>query len=194
MEWLLLRPWITAFKALYAENANPTTSLLALEGVKCLAGSNPIIVNTLLDPYARTAVQYRAFLSDFCFGSVGIALHHKLWDTLDRSFNLPHSETHTTILSRISTYNAPSIPKIMKRRPEVLSESNRDAIHGLNVLLRKLDVKRGLADFGFKGDDIDKAADFAVKSSYYNPWKIERGAIRELIGRAYVGKDVRADF
>ena len=179
---------------MYAENANPITSLLALEVVKCLAESLPIIVNAPSDLYTRTAVQYGAFLCGFCLGSVGMALHHKLCHTLGGSFNLPHSETHTIILPHVLAYNAPSIPKIMERLAEVLPESNGDAIHGLNVLLRKLNVKRGLADFGFKEDDIDKAADLAVKSPYYNPRKIERGAIRELIRRAYVGEDARADF
>lgn len=179
---------------MYAENTNPIICLLALEGVKCLAESLPVILNSPLDLHARSAAQYGAFLSGLCLGSVGMALHHKLCHTLGGSFNLPHSETHTIILPHALAYNAPSIPKIMERLAEVLPESNGDAIHGLNVLLRRLGVKRGLAELGFKEGDIDKAADITVRNPYYNPRKIERGPIRELIRRAYAGEDAKADF
>jgi alcohol dehydrogenase class IV len=82
----------------------------------------------------------------------------------------------------------------MERFAEVLLESNGDAIHGLNVLLTKLGVKRGLKEFGFKEENIDKAADIAVRNPYCNPWAIERGPIRELIRRAYAGEDAGADL
>ncbi|TGO50563.1 hypothetical protein BOTNAR_0388g00040 [Botryotinia narcissicola] len=139
-----------------------------MEGVKCLAEPLPIIVNTPSNLYNRTAIQHRAFFSDVCLGSVVIALHNKHCHTLDRSFNLPHSVTHTIIFSHILEYNAPSISKIIERLGEFMLESNGGAIHGLNVLLRKLDVEHGLADFGFKEDGIDKTADLTVESSYYN--------------------------
>jgi len=46
----------------------------------------------------------------------------------------------------------------MKKIAEVLPGSDGDAIKGLNLLLEKLHVKRGLKDFGFKEEDVDKAA------------------------------------
>ncbi len=107
---------------------------------------------------------------------------------------MPHSEKHTIILPHALAFNAPSIPEVMKRLAEVLPGGDRDAIHGLNVLLTKIDVKRGLKEYGFKEEDIDKAADIAVKNPYYNPRKIERGPVRELIRRAYAGEDARADL
>lgn len=107
---------------------------------------------------------------------------------------MPHAETHTIVLPHALAYNAPKIPKVMKQLADVLPESNGDAIHGLNVLLTKLKVKRGLKDFGFKEEDIDKAAEIAVGNPYWNPRDIEKAPIRELIRRAYAGEPARADL
>lgn len=82
----------------------------------------------------------------------------------------------------------------MKKLAEALPESNGDAIHGLNVLLEKLQVKRGLKDFGMKEEDIDKAADIAVSNPYWNPREIQREPIRELIRRVWAGEPARADL
>jgi alcohol dehydrogenase class IV len=123
-----------------------------------------------------------------------MALHHKLCHTLGGSFNLPHAETHTIVLPHALAYNAPAIPSVMGKLAAVLPGSDGDAIRGLNVLLENLGVKRDLKSYGFKEEDVDKAADIAVSNPYYNPRKIERGPIRELIRRAYAGEPARADL
>lgn len=107
---------------------------------------------------------------------------------------MPHAETHTIILPHALAYNAPAIPEVMKQLAEALPESSGDAIHGLNVLLARLGVKRGLKDYGFKKNDIDKAADIAVGNPYYYPRRIGRGLVEDMIRRAYAGEDARADL
>ena len=181
-------------EALYAQNANPIISLLALQGVKALAESLPIIADSPNDVAARSKAQYGAWLCGLCLGSVGMALHHKLCHTLGGSFNMPHAETHTILLPHTLAYNAPKIPEVMQELANVLSGSNGDAIHGLNLLLKRLNVKRGLKDLGFREVDIDKAATIAVSNPYYNPRAIEVEPIRELIRRAYAGEEARADL
>jgi alcohol dehydrogenase class IV len=181
-------------EALYSETTNPIISLLALQGVKALAVSLPIIVNSPSDLAARSQAQYGAWLCGLCLGSVGMALHHKLCHTLGGSFNMPHAETHTIILPHALAYNAPKIPEVMNQLANVLPGSNGDAIYGLNLLLIRLNVKRALKDFGFRESDIDKAAKIAVSNPYYNPRAIEEDLIRELIRRAYAGEDARADL
>ena len=107
---------------------------------------------------------------------------------------MPHAETHTIILPHALAYNAPAVPAAMAKLAEVLPDSNGDAIHGLNVLLTKLKVKRGLKDFGFKEEDIDRAAAIAVANPYWNPREVEKAPIRELIRRAWAGEEARADL
>lgn len=106
---------------------------------------------------------------------------------------MPHAETHTIILPHALAYNAPAIPKVMNKLANVLPESDGDAIKGLNVLLRRLQVKRGLKDFGFKEEDIDRAAEIAVENPYWNPRTIEKEPIRELLRRAWAGEEARVD-
>ncbi|KAG4436083.1 hypothetical protein IFR05_008439 [Cadophora sp. M221] len=166
----------------------------ALEGIKALATSLPTIIASPSDITARTNAQYGAWLCGVCLGSVGMALHHKICHTLGGSFSMPHAETHTIVLPHALAYNTPKIPEAMKKLAEVLPESDGDAIRGLNVLLGKLGVKRGLKEFGFKEEDVDRAADIAVANPYWNPRPVEREAIRELIRRAVVGEDAKADF
>lgn len=123
-----------------------------------------------------------------------MSIHHKLCHALGGSFNLPHAETHTAVLPHAISFNAPSIPKAMKQLADVLPDSNGDAIHGLNLLLTKLKVKRGLKNFEMKEENIDKAAEIAVSNSYWNPRAIEHTSIRELIRRAWAGEPARADL
>ncbi|CAH0050577.1 unnamed protein product [Clonostachys solani] len=110
------------------------------------------------------------------------------------SFNLSHAETHTALLPHALSYNALKVPEAMRRLALVLPGSNGDAIHGLNVLLAKLQVSTRLRDLGMKEEDIDRAADIATSNSYWNPREIERGPIRELIRRAWAGEPARADL
>ena len=168
--------------------------LLAQEGIKALVEALPDIVQDPSSQAARSKALYGAWLCATCLGSVGMALHHKLCHTLGGSFNLPHAETHTIVLPHALSYNAPKIPEAMKQLAVALPESDGDAIQGLNVLLTKLKVKRGLKDFGMKETDIDRAADIAVSNPYWNPREIEKGPIRELIRRCWAGEDARADL
>lgn len=184
-----------AVEALYARNTNPIINLLAIEGTRSLASALPAIV---ADPSssteARSAALYGAWLCGTCLGSVGMSLHHKLCHTLGGSFGLPHAETHTAVLPHALAYNAPKISEAMARLAEALPGSEGDAIRGLNVLLEKLQVKRGLREFGFREEDVDRAADIAVGNPYWNPREVERAPVRELIRRVWAGEPARADL
>lgn len=181
-------------EALYARNTNPVINLMAIEGTRALASSLPEIVKNPSSQPARSLALYGAWLCGTCLGSVGMSIHHKLCHTLGGSFNLPHAETHTAVLPHAISYNAPNIPEAMQKLADVLPESNGDAIHGLNVLLEKLKVKRGVKDFGMNEEDVDKAADIALSNAYWNPRAIERTPIRELIRRVWAGEPARADL
>ncbi|KAJ6156207.1 hypothetical protein N7497_005092 [Penicillium chrysogenum] len=171
-----------AVEALYAYNTNPIIDLMAVEGIRALASVLPQIVK---DPSSRSARS---------LALVGMSIHHKLCHTLGGSFNLPHAETHTAVLPHAISYNATVVPTAMKKLAEALPESNGNAIHGLNVLLEKLQVKRDLKYYGLKEGDIDKAAEAVAGSSYWNPREIEKEAIRELIRRVWAGEPAKADF
>ncbi|KAH7024076.1 hypothetical protein EDB80DRAFT_699186 [Ilyonectria destructans] len=183
-----------AVEALYAQNSNPIINMFAEKGVEALASALPQLIENPTLQSARSSALYGAWLCGVCLGNVGMSLHHKLCHTLGGSFNLPHAETHTIVLPHALAYNAPKIPGAMRALASVLPESNGDAVAGLNVLLTKLKVQRGLKALGMKESDIDKAADIAVSKPYWNPRDIERAEIRELIRRAWAGEEARSDL
>jgi alcohol dehydrogenase class IV len=182
-------------EALYATNANPVTSLLALEGIRALAVALPQIVENSSSAEARQLALYGAWLCGACLGTVGMSLHHKLCHTLGGTFNLPHAQTHTIVLPHALAYNFPGLsPDVQKRLGDAFPDSNGDPIVGLNVLLEKLKVERGLKAYGMKEEDIDKAADLAVANPYANPRKVERDGVREVIRRAWAGEPAKQDL
>lgn len=185
-----------AFEALYAENANPITTLMAKEGIKALAQSLPIIVQNPAAKDARSSALYGAWLCATTIGSptIGPGLHHKLCHAIAGSFGLPHSDTHAVILPHALAYNAPNVQQAMQSIAECLPDSGGDAIRGLNMLLTRLGVPRGLKDLGFREGDIEKAADIAVSKPYPNPRQLDRDKIGELIRRAWAGEEARADL
>ncbi|MGY3233513.1 maleylacetate reductase [Bradyrhizobium sp. USDA 4472] len=175
-----------AVEALYARDTNPVTSLMAEEGIRALARALPAIAAKPDDRGARSDALYGAWLCGVCLGTVGMALHHKLCHTLGGTFDLPHAETHTIVLPHALAYNAPVVPDAMARIARAIGAS--DASQGLFELAKRLGAKVALRDIGMPESGIDKAADLAVTNAYWNPRPLERGAIRDLIARAWAGE------
>ncbi len=174
-----------AVEALYAKDRNPIISLMAEEGIRALSGALPRIMDDPADGEARAAALYGAWLCGLCLGSVGMALHHKLCHTLGGTFDLPHAETHAVVLPHATAYTAPAAPEAMGRIARALGA--QDAAQGLFDLSGRLGVGRALRDLGMPQDGIERAADLAVQNPYWNPRPIERGAVRDLIARAWAG-------
>lgn len=173
-------------EALYAEDANPIISLMAEEGIRALARSLPIIVGEPRNQDARANALYGAWLAGMSLGAVGMALHHKLCHTLGGTFNLPHAETHTAILPHAVAYNAAAAPEAIARVARALGVSS--AADGLYDLAIAAGAKMALKDFGLRETELDRAAELAIQSPYYNPRPITREGIRELLDNAYHGR------
>jgi maleylacetate reductase len=175
-----------AVEGLYAQDANPITSLMAEEGVRALAHGLPRVKQNPEDFGARTDCLYGACLCGIVLGSVGMALHHKLCHTLGGTWNLPHAETHTVVLPHAVAYNAAAAPEAMARAARALSATS--AAQGLYDLARSLGAPLALKDIGMRESDLDRAADLATTAPYWNPRPIERAAIRGLLDNAYFGR------
>jgi alcohol dehydrogenase class IV len=178
-------------EALYAEDANPVISALAVESIAALGRALPLIAESPTDRDARSEAQYGAFLAGACLGSVGMALHHKLCHTLGGRFDLPHAETHTIVLPHTLAYNAPAAPKAVARMASALCVEN--APGGLFDLSRKVGAPRALKEIGMPEEGIDEATDLALSNPYWNPRPLERQGIRNLIARAWAGEEPLAD-
>ena len=173
-------------EALYAQDANPIISLIAEEGIRALSQGLPLVVKEPRNLEARSDMLYGAWLAGASLGAVGIALHHKLCHTLGGSFNLPHAETHTVVLPHAVAYNASAAPEAIARVERAMQVPSAAA--GLYDLAASTGAPLSLKQIGMKEQDLDRAADIAVQSPYWNPRPIERSAIRRLLDEAFFGR------
>ena len=157
---------LATVEALYGQNTNPLTFIVAQEGVRALATSLPKIMQESLSHSARRDALCGAWLCGSCLGTVSMSLHHKLCRPLVGSLDLSHAETHTVVLPHVLSYVALNIPQAMGRLAQVLPDSKGDAIRGLNVFLTKLEVRRSLRELGMKREDIGRAAEIAMTKAY----------------------------
>ena len=158
-------------EGLYAQDANPIISLLALEGIRALARSLPIVVKEPDNIEAHSDALYGAWLGGTVLGGVGMAIHHKLCHTLGGSFNLPHAEVHTVILPYAIAYNQGAVPEVLAQAAEALdAKPRRKGIYDLSV---KIGAPVALKDIGMPLEGLDRAAEIATQNPYYNPRPVD---------------------
>ncbi|MBV9626654.1 MAG: maleylacetate reductase [Xanthobacteraceae bacterium] len=175
-----------AAEGLYAEDANPIMSLMAEDGIRALAHGLPAIVKNPKDLEARSECLYGAWLCGAVLGAVGMALHHKLCHVLGGTWNLPHAETHTVVLPHALAYNADAAPDAMRRLERALGAPR--AAQGVYDLMKALGAPLALKDIGMKQAELDRAAELATTSPYFNPRPIDRQGIRALLDNAFSGR------
>ncbi len=174
-----------AVEALYAQDTNPVTTLMAEEAIRALASALPVIVQNPRDAEARSDALYGAWLCGICLGTAGMVLHHKLCHILGGTFDLPHAETHTVVLPYATAYNAAAAPEAMKRLARALN--TEDPVRGLYDLERSLKAPASLKELGMPESGLDKAAELALANRYWNPRPLEKSAIRALLADAWAG-------
>jgi alcohol dehydrogenase class IV len=175
-----------AVEALYAKEANPVVSNFAEQGIAALGRALPRIVAEPTDRDARSDALFGAWACGSCLGAVGMSLHHKLCHVLGGSFGLPHAETHTVILPHAAAYNAGAAPAALDRVARALGA--HEAAGALFDLAAKHGAPTSLRQIGMSESDLDRAADVAMQSAYWNPRPLERGPIRALLDDAYHGR------
>lgn len=179
-----------AVEALYARDANPLTSSLALQGIEAFATSLPLIAQQPQHREARSDALYGAWLCGVCLSQVGMALHHKLCHTLGGAFNLPHAQTHAVVLPHAVAYNSKAAPQAMRQIARSLAVEN--AAQGLFDLAVKLGAPTSLQSLGMPESELARAAELACANPYWNPRPIERVAIQSLLEDAFFGRRPQA--
>lgn len=177
-------------EALYAQDANPVTSMIAEEGLRAIAASLPAAAAPGAGVDARGEVLYGAWLAGLALNGASMAIHHKLCHTLGGSFGLPHAETHAVVLPYAIAYVRDAVPQAMARIRRALGRFDAgDAARGLRALGAAVGAPASLRELGLPADGPDRAAELAVKAPYWNPRPVERDAIRDLLQRAFDGAE-----
>jgi maleylacetate reductase len=168
-----------AVEALYAEEINPVTTMMAEEGIRALSRGMLAVAKDPRDLDGRRDCLYGAWLCGSVLGTTSMALHHKLCHVLGGSWNLPHAEAHTIVLPHAVAYNYSAAPDAMKRIERAM---------GIFDLMRQLNAPVALKEIGMKHDDLDRAASLVMQGPYYNPRPTDRESIFRLLDDAFFGK------
>ena len=175
-----------AAEALYAQNGNPITAMMAEEGIRAMAQGIERVVSKPRDEGGRSDCLYGAWLCGAVLGTSSMALHHKLCHVLGGSWNLPHAETHTVILPHAIAFNQAAAPDAMRRIARALNATS--AAEGLFGLVKRLGAPLSLAEIGMKRGDLDRAASLVMTQPYYNPRPVTQEGVRALLEDAFLGR------
>ncbi|MEO0542635.1 MAG: maleylacetate reductase [Pseudomonadota bacterium] len=174
-----------AAEALYAQNRNPVSTLLSVEGIKAFHASLGRVIANPNDLEARGETLYGAWLCGTVLGQVGMALHHKLCHTLGGSFDLPHAETHAVVLPHALAFNARAASAELAPITDIFGGEN--AGHAMHSFATDAGAPLSLQGLGLSENDLDRAAELAVEKPYWNPQPVTRADIRTLLQAAWEG-------
>jgi alcohol dehydrogenase class IV len=175
-----------AVEALYAEEPNPITAMMAEDGIRALTRGMPAILKNPHDVAGRSDCLYGAWLCGSVLGTTGMALHHKLCHVLGGTWNLPHAETHTVVLPHAVAYNYAAAPEAMKRIERAMGTSNAAA--GIFELMERVNAPISLKEIGMRHDELPCAVSLVMAAPYYNPRRPSGEEIARLLEDAFHGR------
>src|SRR5580692_1801941 len=174
--------------SMWAPNADPINAAFAAEGIRSLAAGLPKVVADPMDLDGREHALYAAYLSATAFASAGSGLHHKICHVLGGKYNLPHAQTHATVLPYVLAFNGPAAPDAERRIAAAFASAT--AIDGLVALKQELNAPHALADYGFDEESIPEAAAAILPSvPPSNPRQVTAEDLRALLRAAWSGAD-----
>jgi maleylacetate reductase len=179
--------------SLWGPTADPINAAFAAEGIRSLSEGLPRVVADPMDLVGREYALYAAYLSAAAFASAGSGLHHKICHVLGGKYNLPHAQTHATVLPYVLAFNAPAAPDAERRIAAAFGSAS--AIDGLVALKHELNAPHALADYGFAEDSIAEAAKAILPSvPASNPRPVTVEDLETLLRAAQAGTDPRTAF
>lgn len=174
--------------SLWGPRVDPINQALAVEGIRALASGLPAIAADPQDTAGREKLLYGAYLSAVAFASAGSGMHHKICHVLGGTFNLPHAQTHATVLAYVLAFNMDAAPEAAEKIAAAFGSA--DALAGLQELRAKLDAPKRLADYGFTEDGIADAVKIALPAiPENNPRTVTKENLTELLRAALHGQD-----
>ena len=171
-------------------NVNPIVQLMAIEAVRALAHSLPMVIAEPENMEARAEALYGACLAGGSLGTGTTSLHHRLCHTFGGTFNTPHAETHTVLLPHCVAYNAAATATGTQKLAEAMGVDN--AAVGIFNLAKTVGAPTALKDIGIQEADLDRAAAIATETPVNNPETVTKERVRELLQRAWAGEMPRA--
>jgi maleylacetate reductase len=174
--------------SMWGPRADPINQALAAEGIRALAAGLPLIASDPSGPDGREQALYGAYLAAVAFASAGSGLHHKICHALGGTFNLPHAQTHATVLPYVLAFNGPCAPEAEARIAAAFGTA--DALSGLQELRERLAAPKALADYGFTAGQIAEAVAIILPTvPANNPRTVTEENLTRLLQAALTGEE-----
>lgn len=174
--------------SLWAPHADPINAVQAAEGARALHEGLPLVAQ---DPSGVPGVElalYGAYLAATAFASAGSGLHHKICHVLGGRFDLPHAQTHATVLPYVLAFNAPNARQAEARLAGAFGTPT--ALQGLQELRLALGAPHALRDHGLEEDDIPGAVeDVLAVVPASNPTPVNAKNLTALLRAAWAGEE-----
>jgi maleylacetate reductase len=174
-------------EAMWADNADPITDVLALDGARRLHRHLPAAYeSTEMGP--RGQVLIAACLAGIALGTVGTSFHHALCHLLGGMFDVPHAETHAIVLPYAISYLQPTVPEAAARLADAMDTEPDLLARHVWTLARSVGTPQGLQAIGITERQIDLAATAAVERKLNSPRPLEHDALHAVLHRAWTGQ------
>lgn len=174
-------------EGLYAPGCNPITTSIALEGVRAINQSLPVVMGTPKDVRARGQLLYGAAMSGIALGDTTPAFHHKICHVLGGTFGLVHADAHSVVLPHAIAFNAPVLQSEMVMLSHALGCRPEDVAGSLWDLATRSNVPTSLAQLGLRRENINEATERIVAEVKTNPRKFTDADIENLLLAAFAG-------
>lgn len=184
--------------SMWAPGTDPIAQAMALEGIRALSRGLPQVVIDPQDLEGRDQCLYGAYLSAVSFASAGSGLHHKICHVLGGTFDLPHAQTHATVLPYVLAFNAPSVPEVARRFAKALDDDApgnepAQAASTLEKLRETTNAPRALRDFGMPEEGIPEAVERIMNvAPADNPTPVTRENLTNVLRDAWSGSTPRS--
>jgi len=143
----------------FAAGRNPVTDLLAAEGAGVIArGLRGVSLPAEDSSVARASLARGAYLAGTVLAHAGGSAHHAICHILGGAFDLPHAETHTSVLPASSAFLQERDPRAAERLAVALGSTELAA--GIAELLAETGATVRLRDIGMSATDLPRAAEF----------------------------------
>jgi maleylacetate reductase len=169
-------------EGLYAHDATPISSLMAEEGLRCLAGSLPASTGDPSDLDARATALYGAFLAGSALAATTMGLHHRICHVLGGTFGLPHGDANAIVLPHVARFNAAAAPEALGRVAAALSHD--DAVAAIEELRDRVGAASSLKRLGIDEGDLEEAAGLTVDPPPANPRPVDRDDVLAILSNA----------
>jgi maleylacetate reductase len=174
-------------EALWADNADPMTDAIALDGARRLREHLAAACATS-DRGARGQVLVAACLAGTALGTVGTSLHHALCHLLGGMLDAPHAETHAIMLPYTVSYLQPSVPEAARRLARAMGASEPGLAKSIWELGQSVGTPAGLRSVGIGEEQLPAVTQAALAKGLPSPRPLAYDGVYEILRAAWAGQ------